>query len=42
LRIFGRKREEATGNWRKLRNEALNNMYSSPYIFTYFMVQDIL
>jgi len=31
-RIFGPKREEATGEWRKLHNEELNNFYSSPNI----------
>jgi hypothetical protein len=29
-RIFGKKRDEVTGNWRKLHNEALHNLYSSP------------
>jgi len=28
-RIFGPKRDEVTGEWRKLRNEELNNLYSS-------------
>ena len=28
-RIFGLKREEVTGEWRKLHNEELNNLYSS-------------
>jgi PAS domain-containing protein len=31
-RIFGRKREEVTGGWRKLHNEELHGLYSSPYI----------
>jgi hypothetical protein len=31
-RIFGRKREEVTGGWRKLHNEELHNLYSSPDI----------
>jgi hypothetical protein len=31
-RIFGSKREEVTGKWRKLHNEELNNLYSSPNI----------
>ena len=30
-RIFGPKRDEVTGEWRKLHNE-LNNLYSSPSI----------
>jgi hypothetical protein len=32
-RIFGSKRDEVTGEWRKLHNEELNNLYSSPNIF---------
>jgi hypothetical protein len=32
LRIFGPKRDELTGGWRKLRNEELHNLYSSPSI----------
>ena len=28
-RIFGPKRDELTGEWRKLHNEELNNLYSS-------------
>jgi len=31
-RIFGHKREEVTREWRKLYNEELNNLYSSPKI----------
>jgi hypothetical protein len=31
-RIFGPKRDEVTGEWRKLHNEELHNLYSSPYI----------
>ena len=31
-RIFGPKRNEVTGEWRKLHNEELNNLYSSPNI----------
>jgi hypothetical protein len=31
-RVFGPKRDEVTGEWRKLHNEELNNMYSSPSI----------
>jgi hypothetical protein len=31
-RIFGPKRDEITGEWRKLHNEEPNDMYSSPYI----------
>jgi hypothetical protein len=28
-RIFGPKRDEGTGEWRKLHNEELHNLYSS-------------
>jgi hypothetical protein len=31
-RIFGQKRDEVTGGWRKLHNEELHNLYSSPSI----------
>jgi len=31
-RIFGPKRNEATGEWRKLHSEDLNDLYSSPNI----------
>jgi hypothetical protein len=30
--IFGPKRDEVTGEWRKLHNEELHNLYSSPNI----------
>jgi hypothetical protein len=29
-RIFGPKRDEVTGDWIKLHNEELHNLYSSP------------
>jgi len=32
-RIFGPKRDEVIGKWRKLHNEDLNDLYSSPNIF---------
>jgi hypothetical protein len=31
-RIFGPKRNEVTGEWRKLHNEELRDLYSSPSI----------
>ena len=31
-RIFGPRRDEVTGEWRRLHNEELNGMYSSPNI----------
>jgi hypothetical protein len=32
LRIFGPKRYEVMGGWRKLHNDELHNLYSSPRI----------
>jgi hypothetical protein len=32
LKIFGPQRDEVTGGWRKLHNEELHNLYSSPSI----------
>jgi hypothetical protein len=31
-RIFGPKRDEVTGEWRKLHNEELHDLYFSPSI----------
>jgi hypothetical protein len=35
-RIFGPKRDEATGEWRKLHNEELHNLCSSSNIIRHF------
>jgi len=32
-RIFGPKRDEVIGEWRKLHNKKLNNLYFSPNFF---------
>jgi hypothetical protein len=32
-RIFGSRRNKVTGEWRKLHNDELNDLYSSPNIF---------
>jgi hypothetical protein len=34
MRIFGYKRDEITGGWRKLHNEELRDLYSSLNIIT--------
>jgi hypothetical protein len=38
-RIFGPKRDEVTGDWRKLHNEELHNLYFSPNIITMRMMR---
>jgi hypothetical protein len=38
-RIFGRKRDEVTGGWRKLHNEELHGLYSSPSIIRVIKVR---
>ena len=32
MRVFGPKRDEVTGEWRKLHNEELRDLYSLPNI----------
>ena len=32
-RIFGPERDEVTGEWRKLHNKELNDLYSYPKMF---------
>jgi hypothetical protein len=32
IRVFGLERDEVTGDWRKLHNEELHNLQSSPSI----------
>jgi hypothetical protein len=39
-RIFGPKRDEVTGGWRKLHNEELHNLYSSPSIIRVIVKED--
>jgi hypothetical protein len=36
-RMFGPKRDEVTGGWRKLHNEELHNLSSSPNIIRIIM-----
>jgi hypothetical protein len=38
-RIFGSKRDEVIGGWRKLHNEELHNLYSSPSTIRMFQVK---
>jgi hypothetical protein len=35
-RIFGPKRDKVKGEWRKLHNEELTDMYSSPKLYMHF------
>jgi hypothetical protein len=41
-RIFGPKRDGVTGGWRKLHNEELHNLYSSPSIIRIQVEEDEL
>jgi hypothetical protein len=38
-RLFGPKREEVTGEWRKLHNEEFHDLYSSPSIIRIIKVR---
>jgi hypothetical protein len=38
-RIFGPKRDEVTGEWRKLHSEELHELYSSPSIIKIIMAR---
>jgi hypothetical protein len=40
-KISGPKRDEVTGEWRKLRNEELHDLYSSPSIIRIIKVRRI-
>jgi hypothetical protein len=40
-RIFGPKRDEVTDDWRKLHNEELHNLHSSPNIIRIIMSRRI-
>jgi hypothetical protein len=40
-RIFGPKRDDNTGEWRKLHNEELHNLYSSPDIIRQVKVNEV-
>jgi hypothetical protein len=33
-RIFGPKKKDVAGNWRRLHNEELHNLYTTPNIVT--------
>jgi hypothetical protein len=39
-RIFGQKRDEVTGEWRKLHNKELHDLYSSPSIIRIILEED--
>jgi hypothetical protein len=39
-RIFGPRRDQMTGNWRKLHNKELHKLYSSPNIISMMQVKE--
>jgi hypothetical protein len=39
-RIFGAKRDEVSGEWRKLHNEELNDLYCSPNIVRVIKIEN--
>jgi hypothetical protein len=41
-KIFGSKREEVTGDWRKLHNEDLHDLYCSQNITRLMTVDDVM
>jgi hypothetical protein len=41
-RIFGPKRREVTGSWRRLHNEELHKLYASPYIISVINLRRII
>ena len=40
MKIFGQKREKLTGNWRKVHDEELHNLYTSPYTVWMTIIQE--
>jgi hypothetical protein len=36
-RIFGSRKDEVTGEWRKLHNEEMNDLYLLTYLLTYLL-----
>jgi hypothetical protein len=40
-RIFGPKREEVAGGWRRLHNEELHSLYASPNIVSVISMDNI-
>jgi hypothetical protein len=41
-RICGPKRDEGTGDWRKLHNEELHKLYSSPNVIRHIKARRIM